>query len=103
MTMLVDKEGFLRDLEDWTPALAVQLAASDKVELTDAHWELIHLVRRFYQTYNLAPGNRALVQVVRSELGPDKGNSIYLMQLFTGKPAKVLAKVAGLPKPNNCD
>ena len=101
--LAVDKEGFLRDLADWSPEAARQLAAQDGITLTPAHWELIDFVRDFHQRYNLAPGNRALVQLARHRLGPDKGNSIYLMKLFTGKPAKVLARIAGLPKPDNCD
>ena len=101
--LAVDKEGFLRKLADWSPEAAQQLAAQDGITLTPAHWELIDFVRDFHQRYNLALGNRALVQLVKQALGPDKGNSIYLMKLFTGKPAKALARIAGLPKPDNCD
>ena len=32
----------------------------------------------------------------------DKGNSIYLHKLFPGNPAKLAAKIAGLPRPTNC-
>lgn len=103
MQVAIDKEGFLRQLADWSPEAAQQLADQDGITLTPAHWELIHFVRDFHQRYNLAPGNRALVQLVGQALGPGKGNSIYLMKLFTGKPAKVLARIAGLPKPDNCD
>ncbi len=99
----LDKEGFLRDLENWNEAVALELATIDEVTLTDAHWELIHFIRGYYDAYNVAPANRALVNVVKKNLGADKGNSIYLMKLFTGKPAKVLSRIAGLPKPNNCD
>jgi tRNA 2-thiouridine synthesizing protein E len=45
---------------------------------------------------------RILVKHVRSQLGEEKGNSIYLMQLFPGSPAKLASKLAGLPKPDNC-
>jgi tRNA 2-thiouridine synthesizing protein E len=45
---------------------------------------------------------RPLVKQVREQLGEDKANSIYLMQLFPGSPAKLLAKIAGLPRPTNC-
>jgi tRNA 2-thiouridine synthesizing protein E len=43
-----------------------------------------------------------LVKLVRESLGEDKGTSIYLLGLFPGNPAKVAAKIAGLPRPTNC-
>lgn len=98
-----DKEGFLRNTGDWNPAIAEHLAVMDGIALTDDHWEVIHLVRDYYQNYRLFPANRVLVTKVREAFGKSKGNSIHLMKLFAGKPAKHIAKIAGLPKPPNCD
>lgn len=98
-----DKEGFLRNTDDWNPAIAERLADLDGITLTDDHWEVIHLVRDYFQNYRLFPANRVLVTKVREAFGESKGNSIHLMKLFTGKPAKQIAKIAGLPKPPNCD
>lgn len=103
MTLNCDKEGFLRQLQDWTPEAATQLAANEDLQLTQEHWEVIYLVRRYYQTFNISPPTRVLVKIVGDQLGPTKGRSIHLMQLFGGKPAKLVAKIAGLPKPTNCD
>ena len=103
MSLNVDKEGFLRNLGDWDAEVARQLAAIDNIELTDSHWEVIHLVRHYYDRYRISPANRVLVNVIKKQCGPEKGSSIYLMKLFTGKPAKVLSRIAGLPKPDNCD
>jgi tRNA 2-thiouridine synthesizing protein E len=97
-----DKEGYLVDLADWDSAVAAELAREEGIELTEAHWELIQLIRGFYAEYEVSPAMRVLVKHVREALGEDKGNSIYLMQLFPGSPAKLLAKVAGLPRPTNC-
>lgn len=98
----VDKEGFLVDLNDWTPEVAVQLAEAEGIELSDQHWELIELLRKFYREFDSSPAMRALVKYVRGELGPDQGKSSYLLQLFPGSPAKIGSKIAGLPKPDNC-
>jgi tRNA 2-thiouridine synthesizing protein E len=98
----VDAEGFLRNLQDWTPAVAEQLATSEGLELTPAHWEVINLLRRFYTDYNSSPAMRALVKFCARELGKEKGTSLYLLSLFPGSPAKIGAKIAGLPKPDNC-
>ncbi|MEB3891999.1 TusE/DsrC/DsvC family sulfur relay protein, partial [Pseudomonas aeruginosa] len=49
-----------------------------------------------------SPANRPLIKYVAQRLGPDKGNSLHLNHLFKGAPAKLGAKLAGLPKPSNC-
>ncbi len=103
MKLNLDKEGFLRDLSDWNPDVAQVLAKNEEITLSDSHWQIINLVRDYYQRYQISPATRVLVKITREKLGKDKGNSIYLMQLFTGKPAKLVSKIAGLPKPANCD
>lgn len=98
-----DKEGFLRDYRSWTVPVANDLAEAEGIELSEAHWEILNSIRDFYNQYHISPTSRALGKIISTRLGPEKGKSIYLMQLFTGKPAKIIAKIAGLPKPNNCD
>ncbi|MEO9655607.1 TusE/DsrC/DsvC family sulfur relay protein [Marinomonas sp.] len=99
---ILDEEGYLLDLADWSAELAEQLAAEEGVALSDAHWEIIHLLRNFYEEYGLSPAMRPLVKAVSKSLGSEKGRSIYLMTLFPGSPPKLAAKIAGLPKPANC-
>lgn len=100
--LATDKDGFLQDLDDWSPDAAQWLAAQEGITLTEAHWQVIYALRNFYQQFELSPAMRPLVKYLGAELGPDKGNSIYLMQLFPGSPAKLAAKIAGLPRPDNC-
>ena len=97
-----DSEGFLRRLSDWSPRVADQIAATENLALTPAHWEVIHLLREYYHEYDSSPAMRPLVKYCAIKLGPDKGKSIYLMSLFPGSPAKIGSKIAGLPKPDNC-
>ncbi|MFN2287140.1 MAG: TusE/DsrC/DsvC family sulfur relay protein [Chromatocurvus sp.] len=98
----IDAEGFLRDLDTWSPERAVDIAAREQISLTPAHWEIIELVRRYYRRYDSSPSMRPLVKCCASELGADKGKSLYLLSLFPGSPAKLVSKIAGLPKPPNC-
>ncbi|MDO6563091.1 TusE/DsrC/DsvC family sulfur relay protein [Amphritea sp. 1_MG-2023] len=98
----VDPEGYLRHLEDWNEAVATQLAAQEAIQLTEAHWEILRLLRQFYQQFEMSPAMRPLIKAITAELGSDKGKSIYLMSLFPGSPAKLASKIAGLPKPTNC-
>lgn len=97
-----DKDGFLANLADWSPDAARWLAGQEGIVLTDAHWQVIYALRQFYQQFELSPAMRPLVKYLGAQLGADKGNSIYLMQLFPGSPAKLAAKIAGLPRPDNC-
>ncbi|MEZ5567295.1 MAG: TusE/DsrC/DsvC family sulfur relay protein [Halioglobus sp.] len=97
-----DKQGFLRCLDDWSPAVAEQIAAAEDISLSEAHWELIYLLREYYAEFDSSPAMRPLVKYCALKLGTDKGKSVYLMSLFPGSPAKLGSKVAGLPKPDNC-
>ncbi|ETX09448.1 DsrC family protein [Marinomonas ushuaiensis DSM 15871] len=101
-TVALDGEGYLLNLQDWTPELAEHLAKDVDVEMSDAHWEIIYLLREFYQEFEVSPAMRPLVKAVNKKLGVEKGRSIYLMTLFPGSPPKLAAKIAGLPKPANC-
>lgn len=98
----LDKDGYLRNLADWDEPVAAALAAADSIILDDQHWEIISIVRAFYQQTGLSPATRALIRLVAQQAGPDKGKSIYLMRLFGGKPALSVSRIAGLPRPANC-
>ena len=98
-----NSEGFLENPQAWVPEVATAIAAEDDIELSENHWEIIEFLRGFYQKHEMAPpSNRLFVKAVRQALGEEKGNSIYLMQLFPGTPAKTACRIAGLPRPTNC-
>ena len=100
--ILLDREGYLKRLKDWTPEVAEALAQSIGINLTPAHWEVLNAVRDFYQTYDLSPSQRPFAKHIANTLGAEKGRSVYLMKLFPGSPAKLAAQIAGLPRPSNC-
>lgn len=97
-----DPDGFLKNLSDWSPDVANALANECEIHLESEHWELIKLVQRFYQEFGLSPAMRPLIKYAKLTLGPEKGNSLYFLTLFPGSPAKILSKIAGLPRPDNC-
>lgn len=98
----LDKDGFLVDLQDWSHEVAHALAAREDIPLTPEHWEVLEVLRQFYEQYQLSPATRPLIKYTALKLGPEKGNSPHLNRLFNGTPAKLAAKLAGLPKPTNC-
>ncbi|WP_372985319.1 TusE/DsrC/DsvC family sulfur relay protein [Marinobacter sp.] len=98
-----NNEGFLEDAWAWTPEVAEVIASEDGIELSVNHWEIIEFLRGFYKQHEVSPpSNRLFVKAVKEAFGEEKGNSIYLMQLFPGTPAKTACRIAGLPRPTNC-
>lgn len=101
-TIEVDEEGYLQNRADWSEEVAVEMAKVDGLELTANHWEVINFLREYYDEYQIAPAVRVLTKAIGKKLGPDKGNSKYLYELFPYGPAKQACKYAGLPKPTGC-
>jgi tRNA 2-thiouridine synthesizing protein E len=89
-------EGFLERVEDWDPALAAEIAAESGVgELTPRHWLVVDYMRKTYIATGSAPTIRTL--------GKESGVAIKeLYLLFPKGPAKLAAKIAGIPKPHGC-
>jgi tRNA 2-thiouridine synthesizing protein E len=91
----VDDEGFLTDYDEWDEELAETLAANIGIDLTEAHWKVIHFLRADYQEKGETATTRR-VQVVGGV--PIKEQ----FALFPKKPGKKMAYIAGLPKPRGC-
>ena len=98
----VDEEGYLVNLSDWTEDVAKVMAAAEDAELTESHWEVLNFLREYYNDYQIAPAVRVLTKAIGKKLGPEKGNSKYLYELFPYGPGKQACKYAGLPKPTGC-
>ena len=101
-TYETDEEGYLVNLSDWSEDVANHIAKEENIEMTDNHWEVINFLREYYNEYQIAPAVRVLTKAIGKKLGPDKGNSKYLYELFPYGPAKQACKYAGLPKPTGC-
>ncbi|SRR6266540_5202819 len=92
----LNDEGFFVHPEQWTDAMAPEIARREGIdELTDAHWKVIHFMRAEYFEKGTGPTVRML--------GKTSGVSVKeLYQLFPKGPAKMAAKIAGIPKPRGC-
>jgi len=92
----VDAEGFLTDAEQWNDAIAGAIAAENGIlELTERHWLVVRFMRDRYLATGTAPTIRSL--------GKESGVPIKeLYQLFPKGPAKLAAKIGGIPKPKGC-
>jgi len=101
-TYETDEEGYLVNLSDWSEDVANHIAKEENIEMSENHWEVINFLREYYNEYQIAPAVRVLTKAIGKKLGPDKGNSKYLYELFPYGPAKQACKIAGLPKPTGC-
>ncbi|MHA7878239.1 MAG: TusE/DsrC/DsvC family sulfur relay protein [Saccharospirillum sp.] len=97
-----DHLGFLRNARDWTHHWCESRADEQGLTLADIDWQIIEALRAFYFEYDLSPAMRPLVRHIKNRFGAEVGNSIFLMQRFGESPARMLALLAGLPKPKNC-
>ena len=97
-----DEEGYLVDLNEWNEDVAKILAEQENVNMTDQHWEVVNFLREYYNEFQIAPAVRVLTKAIGKKLGPEKGTSQYLYDLFPYGPAKQACKIAGLPKPTGC-
>lgn len=98
----MNSEGFLLDPRDWNTEVAEWMAGREGLELTEAHWEIIHFVRDYHLRAGHFPNMRVFVKAVAGGLGEEKGNSRYLHRLFPKGPLKYACKLAGLSKPPHC-
>jgi TusE/DsrC/DsvC family sulfur relay protein len=92
----VDAEGFLTDPAQWNEQIAEAIAAENGVpELTERHWLVVRFMRDRYLQTGTAPSIRSL--------GKESGVPVKeLYQLFPKGPAKLAAKIGGIPKPKGC-
>ena len=92
----VDAEGFLQKPEQWNEDIAREIAHDAGIDpLTPRHWQVVRFMRDRYLTTGNAPTIRTL--------GKESGVPIKeLYQLFPKGPAKLAARIAGIPKPHGC-
>ncbi len=92
----VNDEGFFVDPNQWTREMAEEMARADGIdELTPQHWQVIDFMRSEY----FAKGTGPTVRI----LGKSSGVAVKeLYQLFPKGPAKMAARIAGIPKPKGC-
>jgi dissimilatory sulfite reductase related protein len=92
----VSEDGFFADPRQWREDMAPQIARESGIDsLTTQHWRVIKFMRHEYEGKGTGPSVRALSKT--------SGVSVRdLYQLFPKGPAKLAAKIAGIPKPRGC-
>ena len=89
-------EGFLANPADWNKEIAIEIAQAEGIaELGDEHWKIIEFSRANAESSGAAP---TLRQITKGAGVPTK----ELFKLFPKGPAKKVAKISGLGKPEGC-
>ena len=91
----VNDEGFLLDASVWTPAIGESIAAELGLALNPRHWQVISFAREDFAAKGQSPGLRRITTNT-----PVNMKEIY--ELFPKGPGKLVARIAGLPKPKSC-
>lgn len=96
-TVQVNEEGFMTNPSEWTKDIAVEMAKEEGLaELTSAHWKVVDFARaKASETGGAAP----TLRTITTHAGV---TTKELFTLFPKGPAKKVAKIAGLGKPEGC-
>jgi TusE/DsrC/DsvC family sulfur relay protein len=96
-TVQVNEEGFLADPSEWNKDIAAEIASDEGLaELTANHWKVIDYCRE--ASKGLGGKSPTLRQITTGTGVQTK----ELFALFPKGPAKKVARIAGLGKPEGC-
>lgn len=91
--------GFLENIEDWSEAVAKQIAEQEGVNMSDRHWDLINYLRdEFLNNAGNQPNTRNMVKALSKKWEDKSVNAKSLYDLFPGDPSKQAGKIGGLPE-----
>ena len=90
----VNEEGYLTDLNQWTKEIAMEMAKEEELVLTDRHFEVFEYLQKEQRN-----------QVALSIRKVGKSGVVSIKEfyaLFPKGPLKISSKLAGIPKPASC-
>ncbi|MCW8956937.1 MAG: TusE/DsrC/DsvC family sulfur relay protein [Gammaproteobacteria bacterium] len=90
-----DGDGYLTDMNTWSPEIGQAMADADGIDLSDDKWLQINAARDYYSQFNVVPPIRKFAK----HIGVDKKD---VFQLWMTGPMKPITKYGGLPKPTGC-
>ena len=91
-----------QELQRWSEDQARNIASEEGVELSEAHFKVIHLLRDYYLKNGLTESGRELDDMLVNEFSSQGGRK-YLHQLFPDGPVAQGMRFAGLPVPANSE
>ncbi len=98
----LSEAGWLEDLSEWSVDVANGIAANEKVELTDEHWDIINEARTYFSETGIVAEPRVFSKIMKKKFGADRSSQKYIYELFPYGLIKSANKIAGLPRPKGC-
>lgn len=93
------EEGYLNDPEDWDGDVAIQLARTEGIKLTNDHWRVIEFMRDYFAEQGIAADARFVIKYLAEELGYGDRARARLFELFPYGYVKQACKIAGMRRP----
>ena len=90
----LNKQGYLKNMDQWDKEIARSIAAEEDIELTDRHFEILDYLRTEQEK-----GTALSIRRV-GKSGVVDIKEFY--QLFPNGPLKKASRIAGIPKPASC-
>jgi tRNA 2-thiouridine synthesizing protein E len=88
-------DGYLVDMNIWSPDIGKAMAEADGIELDDVKWDQVLKAREYYEEYSVVPPIRKFAKY----LGADQKE---MFKIWMTGPMKPITKYGGLPKPTGC-
>ena len=92
-------DGQLANISQWSESLAEVLAQREGIVLTEAHWQIIRLMRQYYQEFHISPIRKLLKKSIAEHYGKEKSKDAYLNRLFPRGIQIQGTRIAGIPVP----
>lgn len=90
-----DGDGYLEDMQAWTPEIGRAMAEADGYELTEVKWSHILKAREYFEEFNIVPPIRKFAKYIEQD-------QKELFDTWMTGPMKPITKYGGLPKPTGC-
>ena len=87
-------------LVHWDESVAKELARSEGLELTGAHFEVLHYLRRCNERFGQIKHARTLTQALETRFATCGGKK-FLFTLFPKGPVTQGCSIAGIPAPKD--
>lgn len=88
-------EGYMTDSNQWTREIAETISVQEGIALTPDHWKVVDFCRQTTLNTGKSPTLRAITNGIGI-------TTKELFVLFPGGPAKKVAKISGVGKPEGC-
>ncbi len=96
----LDTEGYLTHPEDWDKDVALKLAESENIILTNEHWSIFNFMRAYYNENGVIPDVRHTTKQMVIDFNIDKKSAkSKLFGLFPYGYVKQACKISGMKRP----